>query len=257
MIFLENNKLTIKEKITLYNEIVPIAQVERKKILSDNQVICDTFQLLEQLGFFILRFPSNNDDLSGFHIKKSGINCIYINSNHTLGRQYFSAWHEYYHSITGEGDILCFESERKTSKIEYKAECFASCMLMPKNLIEKALKKYQVDDLNYISYKQIILMQKYFNVSYSAILTRLIQLYPNKKDVLGKRYSLSHPNKSKELLDKTIEYKGNTELIKPTRDVYVSQTFFEDINQNYSLGRISKDKVNSLIELLGTLDCYE
>jgi len=74
---------------------------------------------------------------------------------------------------------------------------------------------------------------------------------------LRKRYSLSSAKRSGELLDKTIEFKGNIDLIKPTKDVYVSQMFFEDINSNYQTGKISEDKVKYLVNLLKIIGINE
>lgn len=202
---LSSEQLTKKEKLELYKKIVPIAEVERSKILSDDMPIKDTFGLLEQLGFFILKFPSKDEDLSGFHIEKIGINCIYINTRNTYGRQNFSGWHEYYHAVVEKGEGLSYVSEQQNDPIEYKAECFAGCMLMPEKLVKEHLNKLNVTDVKYISYDNLIKMQKYFNVSYSSIVTRLIQIYPNRNKELSQRYALSKPARSEELRKKLLK----------------------------------------------------
>lgn len=247
------SKLTEHEKKELYEVVVPIAKKERGKIIYDDKIIEDTFCLIEQLGFFILKFPSKDENISGFHIKKSGLDCIYINSAHTLGRQNFSAWHEYYHAVTGEGGGLSFYNKREADSIEYKAECFAGCILMPEDLVEKYLNTNRINNLRYISHENIIKMQSYFNVSYSAVVSRLIQLYPDNKKDLVNRYALSSKARAEELYDKTVKANGNLKLISPTNNVYVSQSFFEDLRTNLSKGKISDDKANSLINLLEEL----
>lgn len=254
---MKKNELSIEEKNMLYNQVIPIAKEERKKIISNDEVISDSINLLEQLGFFVLKFPSKDDNISGFHIKKSGIDCIYVNSVNTLGRQNFSYWHEYYHAITGEGGGPSLNSQIKCNSIEFKAECFAGYMLMPNDLVIKYLKLNNISNINYIKHSDIIKMQAYFNVSYSAIITRLIQLFPESKKQLGNRYSLGKVERKEELRSKTIKFGGNLDLISSTNDVYVSQSFFNDIKSNFSQGKISSEKVNSLIKMMESLETHE
>jgi len=245
----QNIKLTEDEKNKAYNEVVPIAQQFRQKYIPENQKVENTFNILEeQLGYFILKFPSKDSDLSGFHIEKSGIHCIYINSSHTLGRQVFSAWHECYHAINGQVS-LSFISKLDKDIEEYKAECFASCILMPEKLV-RLFVAYNSINPYYISYSDIIKMQHYFGVSYSATVTRLIQLFPQSKNTLQRRYALVQKSKDKELEKRTLQAGFNTDLIKPTNDIYVSQKFIEDIQFNLKDGRISQEKAMSLIKLI-------
>lgn len=247
-----NIRLTEYEKEKAYNEVIPIAQQFRQKYLPENQKVENTFKILEeQLGYFILRFPSEDSDLSGFHIEKSGIHCIYINSCHTLGRQIFSAWHECYHAINGQVS-LSFISKLDKDIEEYKAECFASCILMPERLVKLFIIQNNIN-LNYISHHDIIKMQHYFGVSYSAMVRRLIQLFPENKNTLQNRYALGQKSKEKELEQKTLQAGFDTALIKPTNDIYVSHKFIEDIQFNLKDGRISQEKAMSLIKLIQSL----
>ncbi|CUM95464.1 Domain of uncharacterised function (DUF955) [Turicibacter sanguinis] len=230
--------------------------MERAKLLPENEVIESPFKLLENRGFFILKFPSKDESLSGFHIKKSGIDCIYINSSHTLGRQYFSVWHEYYHAITGEANSLSFYQERGLDEIEFKAECFAGCILMPEDLVKGYLENKRIKNLKYIRYTELIEMQNYFKVSYQAIIRRLIQIFPEFEDDLKKRYSLSKKERHSELVTLTQECQGDVRLITRTNDVYLSKQFFDDIEANFIHQRISSQKMKSLLRLLEWLE-YE
>ncbi|EGC93281.1 putative toxin-antitoxin system, toxin component [Turicibacter sp. HGF1] len=237
-----------------YESAIPIARVERAKLLPDNEVISNPFQLLEKKGFFILKFPSKDDNLSGFHIRKSGIDCIYINSAQTLGRQYFSVWHEYYHAVTGEGSSLSFHGERELDEIEFKAECFAGCLLMPEELVKEYLKNKRITNLKYIRYTEIIAMQNYFKVSFQAIIKRLIQIFPEFENDLKKRYSLSKKERYSELIKLTEECHGDVRLITKTNDVYLSKQFFDDMEANFIHQRISPEKMKSLLVLLECLE---
>lgn len=248
----QNIKLTEDEKNKAYNEVVPIVQQFRKRYVPENQKVENTFKILEeQLGFFVLKFPSKDSNLSGFHIEKSGIHCIYINSSHTLGRQIFSAWHECYHAINGQSS-LSFLSKLNKDIEEYKAECFAGCILMPENLVRHYIAQKAIN-LDYISYDDIIRMQHYFGVSYKAMVTRLIQLFPQSKNTLQKRFVLGEKYKSKELEQRTLQAGFETALIKPTNDFYVSHKFIEDIQFNLKNNRISQEKAMSLIRLIESM----
>lgn len=246
--------LSKERKKELYKGIIPIAYEFRKSFIGEDKLIDDTFGILERLGFFIVRFPSQNDNLSGFHIKKSGIDCIYINSNHTLGRQFFSAWHECYHATTGEGGEVSFKDKRNCDEIEYKAECFAGMILMPENLIKDYLRKNKIT-LKYIGYVNMIKMQNYFQVSYTAMLQRLIQVFPNEESNLNKYFAISKNNEKQKLrlITKTKEANGNIDLIKPTIDMYISPSFMENIQFNLKEGRISEEKAWSLINLIESI----
>ena len=72
--------LTEQEKAKLYEEVYPIALEFRKSFISEHEVIKDTFETIEQLGFLLLRFPAidGSTALSGFTIHKAPYDCIYI-----------------------------------------------------------------------------------------------------------------------------------------------------------------------------------
>lgn len=251
---MEIPKLSNEKKTELMNEVSSIATEFINEKLVGKYPIANSFETLEQLGFFIVSFPANNDDLSGLHINKSGFDCIFVNGDHSLGRQYYSAWHECYHAYTGEESSISFQSV-KNDPIEFKAEYFASLVLMPVNEVRKYIINSGIN-LNYLSHIQLIRMQYYFGVSYSAMLRRLIELYPVHKPKLGTHYNLGSVSKHESLRSKTIEACGDTRLIMPTKGLYISESFFEDLKFNVKENRISESKAHSvisLIESVGTL----
>ena len=142
---LQKKQITKERKRQLYEEVKPIAQKARDSIMEKNLVIKDSFEILEQQGFFIVGFPAKDNELSGFHVNKEGIHFIYINTGQDLGRQYFSLWHEYYHIYTGEQSNVSLSANRKIDEVEYKAECFAGCILMPDYLVEQYLIENFID----------------------------------------------------------------------------------------------------------------
>ncbi|WP_458413029.1 ImmA/IrrE family metallo-endopeptidase [Schinkia sp. CFF1] len=244
-------KLTASDKKELYRSVIPIAAEFRKKYLDEEQPIQDTFQTLEQLGYFIVKFPTD-DQLSGFHINKSGINCVFVNSSHRLGRQHFSAWHECYHAYTGEGGGISLLSDLEYDAIEYKAESFAGCILMPEKAVRRYVRRYRID-LRFPRYEQLIRMQHYFRVSYGALLTRLTQVFPEYKDSIARRFALGSKSREADLLSQTNQFIGDDSLICPTNDFYVSPKLYENIEFNLSQGRISIEKAESILALIESI----
>lgn len=250
-------RLTEVEKIKLYDEVYPIALECRKYFIKEDQVIKDTFKTIEQLGILLLRFPAINGDtsLSGFTVRKEPYDCIYVNSRHSLGRQYMSCWHEYYHIYTREGSGMSYLDAEKEDPVEYKANLFASMILMPENLVKQYIEKNNVSP-KYLSYETIIKMQNYFGVGYSAMLTRILQLYPQYKSDLKKRYAIAQNTieQKKRLEDKTKSVNGNLQLINATNDVYIPDSFFEHIQFSLEEKRISKEKAYNLLKIIEGLE---
>ncbi len=55
----------------------------------------DIFSLLEQHEILVLRYPAPSPDLNTFFAEYRGFLVIYLNSDNSLGRQVFSAAHEF------------------------------------------------------------------------------------------------------------------------------------------------------------------
>ena len=248
--------MTEQEKAELYEEVFPVALKFRKSFISDQKVIKDTFETIEQLGFLLLRFPSvdGNTSLGGFTIYKKPYNCIYINSRQNLGRQYMSCWHEVYHAHTGQGNGISYIDSVKRDPIEYKADLFAGLILMPENLVKGYIKNKKIDP-QYLKHEDIIRMQNYFRVGYSAMLTRILQIYPHYKKVLQNRFVIAKdiPEQREKLKQKTVCAQGDLKLINATNDVYIPSSFLDDIEFNLKEKRISKEKAYELIKVIDGL----
>lgn len=242
----KHEKISQEEKANYYKEVTPIAIRERKKLFKDNTLeneIC----ILEQLGFVIVKFPSKDKNLSGFCINKSGFNCIYINSNTTRGRQKFSLWHEYYHLITGDGIGISYKDGEKYDKSECKAHLFAGVFIMPRNLVDDYIKENRIT-MPFIKNVEILKMSNIFNVSFAAMLYRIIELYPKHKNDLNKRFSTANNySKLEELANKS---NISIENEKITNDFYISKIFFDQIERNYTEKKITDEKLQSIKELL-------
>lgn len=207
--------------------------------------IIDSFKTLEALGALIVSFKTE-DDLSGFQSNKNGFPCIFVNSAHGLGRQNFSLWHEFYHFYTGEQSSLSYWNEELSDPVEQKADYFAGSVLMPEDEIMTYLKKHDINDIQYIKNTDIIQMQHYFHVSYNAMVTRLIQVFPHVN--LYSRYGLG---KKKEKLKETTEQLGLEMTYETsTNDIYISPTFFEDLEKNIDENRVSSEVSSEILNLI-------
>lgn len=243
------NRLSKVKKEELYHSVIPIAKKFRSDFLNIEEPIEDTFKTLERLGFFILRFPTH-EKLSGFNIKKGDHECIFINSAHSLGRQYFSAWHEVYHAYTGDRGGISLTEEVQYNERECKADAFASCILMPEKLIRRYIRDNRVGNLQYISHIHLIQMQNFFHVSYSALIQRLTKIYPEYNEVWSNRRHLGSLTNAEKMVKKIELAGGDISLAKPTNDFTVSSRFHEMIHSNLEKDRISVDKAQSLLDLL-------
>lgn len=249
-------KLSSEVRQELYQSVVPIAKEVRKTFIAEDKVIEDSFGLIEQLGFLLLRFPAfeGTNELSGFYIKKGTIKCIYINSAISLGRQYHSVWHEFYHSHTGDGTGISYTERLDQDESEFRANAFAGCILMPENIVREYLDSKNIT-MPYIKNTQLIEMQTYFKVSLSALITRLGMIFPIYKSNLANRYSLTqNTDTAKRKLHQLVdEAHGDMTLLQPTNDIYIPNSFFDDIEYNVKNERISLERAQNLLQVVDEL----
>ena len=156
---------------------------------------------------------------------------------------------------TGEGNGISYTENLMEDPIEYKANAFASVILMPDNLVKRYIALHNIS-LQYLRHEDIIRMQNYFNVGYSAMLSRIIQLYPAYKKNLQNRYAIARntENQRKLLEEKTKAVHGNLQLIHATNDIYIPDSFYNDITFNLDKKRISKEKAFELLKVVDGLN---
>ncbi|MBO0588412.1 ImmA/IrrE family metallo-endopeptidase [Sporosarcina sp. E16_8] len=253
----QNRSITTERKVELYKEVIPIAEKFRQSYLDGDSPIKDTFETMERLGFFVVRFPAHND-LSGFHINKAGFDCVFINSAHTLGRQYFSAWHECYHAYTGEGGGVSLQGAAEHDEMEQKADFFAGCILMPENQIENYLQENRLSNLKYIKIDELIMMQNHFRVSYASLLTRLVNLYPHYRNDLSTRWAIGGLKQKERMLQIINRLAMDEQLVQPTNDFSVPKSFYHKLQQNLEDDRISTSGVQEIFVLIESISkAYE
>jgi len=160
-------------------EVVSIAKVnyaraETRAIKSRNEFglsnteSINIFEVLKYNGeISIIKMPIESD-LYGLFIKKGNAQAILINTNNSLGRQYFSAAHEYYH--------LKYEVNLNddNEELEKEADTYASYFLMPREGLNYHLKKRLTNKgKDTIDISDCLYLENYFKISHHALVIRL------------------------------------------------------------------------------------
>ncbi len=232
-----------KDKIEAFSlEILYYLENEYKKNIYNS----NAFEMISYLNKknIIIRYPTSIDTVSGLYYNLYGYRCIYVNSNHLLCRQYFSCWHEYFHSTRNKQDNLELE--------ELEADYFASCMLLPREDIKTYFRKLRIS-YNDLDESNLIRMQHYFKVSISALAYRLNEIYDTNK--FGQYIRYRDIKLNEELIDKTkgIEVESDCikmELLYPTNDFVTSKNILETIIYLVENDKISTDKANYIYNFI-------
>jgi Zn-dependent peptidase ImmA (M78 family) len=117
---------------------------------------------------------------SGMAVKLDGNRFILINSTQQVGRQNFTIGHELYHLFIQED----FTAEttynvgqyNKSDKNEWRADMFASFLLMPQAGISSMIPVEEMQRGKELSLDTIVNLEQYFQVSRAAMLYRLKSL---------------------------------------------------------------------------------
>lgn len=220
----------------------------RNKLGLGDEPISNIFNLLESQGIYLFRRPLEGN-ASAMFMKSKDSHLVIINSNKTLGHQYFSAAHELSHFLYDThilGGICAVNKLNQDMEIEKLADYFASHLLMPEEGILKHLLKRTNDGKRNISLSDIIYLQQYFKVSWSAMLIRLLNL----NQISKSEYDY---------------YKNNIRITREaTRlgysvDLYISdssssnsQIYIEKAMYAYEHDEISENKLNEFLNDIDT-----
>ncbi|EPB8146017.1 ImmA/IrrE family metallo-endopeptidase [Clostridium perfringens] len=208
------------------------------------------FEIISKLEKYIIIRFSNDNKIQGFTTEKNGFKCIYINSNDVLGRQHYSCWHEFFHSIDDRKKINegSFEVSITGSNeiCEREAEYFASCMLLDKEVLEDYIIQKWGSESN-LSELDLIDIQYEFGVSYQALKNKLHEIYNN-----GRFYTYtinSIENREKYL--EAIKNKGySTKLVEKTNDFCIPISFKNDLLDCYKNKQITFEKLEKTVKFL-------
>jgi len=248
----------MKDKIALDQKAYKAAEKLRGMWGIEEVPIDDLESLVVAKGFFMLKFPNNNE-ISGAYIEKRGreqvYKCIYMNTAEPLGRLNFTLAHELYHSYfekSGKGMEVCSSKNFSKDPIEKTAEMFASYLLIPRKILVEELMRMNIVNNKYISFNEIIELQCIFKVSFSAMMMALTSLKntPYYNYVPGNLRSFAkYYNKSywEELKNKS-EKKG-VDLNTCNYVFELNESYKKNINKNINNNLIKEEDVKDIAEM--------
>ena len=117
----------------------------------------------------LLWFPMKTN-ISGCCSKIKKDKIIFINTNHTIGRQNFTLAHELYHLIYEDIDDFIVCGLNANNQSEKNADNFASTFLMPDSALYWFKNKNQIDNW---TLEDVIKCEQYYQISRSVMIIRL------------------------------------------------------------------------------------
>jgi len=205
--------------------------------LSNTEAI-NIFEVLKYNGdISIIRMPIESD-LYGLFIKKENAQAILINTNNSLGRQYFTAAHEYYHL---KYDVNLNSQDHE---LEKEADTFASYLLMSREGLNFHLKKRLTNKgKDKIDIADCLYLENYFKISHQALVLRL----KLDKHIRKRKYE--------ELLDynirkEAVKYGYSLKLYSPTvldKDMHIYSDYAELAEIALNNNKISEGRYNEYL----------
>lgn len=161
-------------------------------------------------------FLDMDAEISGACYKFGQQKIMFINSNHTKGRQTFTAAHEIYHLFYDDIPFTICNID-SDDEIEKNADNFASFLLMPINALynykkENNIKKWNLD--------LIIDCEQYYQISHESLLYRL----KSNEEITPEEYN---------------EFNGDVKL-KANKRGYDSSLYEPYISKNYTIGNYAR-----------------
>ena len=120
----------------------------------------------------VLWFPMNTN-ISGCCSKTKDDKVIFINTNHTIGRQNFTLAHELYHLLYEDIDDFIVCGVKNNNQSERNADNFASAILMPDSALYWFKNKNHIENW---SLEDVIKCEQHYQVSHFTMLVRLKKL---------------------------------------------------------------------------------
>ena len=205
--------------------------------IDPDSTIANPIYELERNDVKIIQFKAGNRDVSGFsaYNKRSGY-CIFLNSECTVERRFFTAVHELAHLIFHKSD---YEGDIKIEKEGIKEDIaneFAGSFLVPSKALKEFCKEKFIEK---VGFEDVMSLKKYFNVSAKCIIKRLL----NEKIINEKEYEDLN-NK----IDSKVSPYDEYEPIEKERNIenyrfinLIKKAFFDEI--------ITVSKVAELLEI--------
>jgi Zn-dependent peptidase ImmA (M78 family)/DNA-binding XRE family transcriptional regulator len=184
------------------------AEMVRKTLGIDNEPIRDICGLLEQSGVKVLRLARATDRFFGLSVGAvDGGPAIAINTWEKISveRWIFSAAHELGHLLL-HPHAYDRDAMDEPKEEEREADLFASYLLMPEHTFDREWR----DACGHSLYDRVIKVKRIFQVSYRAVLFRLVQKGLADQRIYA-RFQVQHKRRHGRTLKKADEPKALTE----------------------------------------------
>lgn len=175
----------------------------------------------------VLWFPMKTN-ISGCCSKTEDDNVIFINSNHTIGRQNFTLAHELYHLLYEDicDFIVCGINNNNQS--EKNADNFASTLLMPDSALYWFKNKNRIEEW---TLEDVIKCEQHYQVSHTTMLIRLKNLNwisqnqfdEYKANIIREADRLGYDTNLYKPSPETQKYSSIGELIRLTEKAYENE----------------------------------
>lgn len=160
-----------------------LANDERGRLGLGNAPISDIYSLFEREGIKIHKkpFPSGSKISGCFFFNQEIGPCIVVNTKHRPERTNFTAAHEYCHFLRDSQSLVDYACNLRNlgeqkEVFEIRANAFAANFLMPADGINEYLRELGGTKRSPLGVDRVVRLQRYFRVSYAAMLYRLKNL---------------------------------------------------------------------------------
>ena len=193
-------------------------------------------------------FKPLSDDFSGMSIcYRNSYRFMLINSNQILSRQRFTIAHELYHLFIQKDfsshNCTPNKYEYTSQPEEYKADIFASNLLLPKNGFLELIPDQEKQKKNKITRETIFKIHQYFGVSVKAVIMRLRDF-----DLVDNFYFDDY---SSNLKNTAINLGYSTKLYKITGHSFVIGDYASLARQLFESQKISESHYLELSNAIG------
>lgn len=221
----------------------------------------DVIPLLEQQG--ILVFQVVNLGTSGFVRIWGEDRAIFLNASEPLGRQFYTAAHEYAHILRHVHKIVELEGlseeeqQVELKKMEQFANYFADHFLITYEAVEESFSKLNHSSSPPFTVSDVLQLQHYFKVSYRQMTRKLKKLgflSEEQQNELNKVSSKEDPDR---LVRETEQAGLATDLVLPLKKGRFPERYVQALIANIRAGRLTERKVLHLQEVLGLPELFQ
>ena len=231
-------------------EMLQLSMQLRKDLTLPASDALNTEKVLQSKHILAVLKPLE-DTFSGMAVmasdaKGNPIRCMLVNTAQSLGKQRFTICHELYHLLYQCGFSYSVNNAGTFNEAdleEYKADVFASFLLLPKESMESMLPTQVLLQKRRISLADILAVEQNYQCSRIVVLRRLKSM--------GIISGLEFDVFSRNVTRSAMEFGYNTQLYKPTGKIEVIGDYNLKARKLYSEGRISMSRYMELIREMG------